>query len=81
MLAEARVEIAALGPAAGQDPLHLYYSSGTSGTPKAVLLSHGIVVRHALTCAEGALRSPDSCLDHQFLHIETSRGCNPEIHQ
>ena len=57
VLAEARAEIAALGPVAGQDPLHLYYTSGTSGTSKAVLLSHDIVVCHALACAEGGLKS------------------------
>ena len=56
LLAGMRAEVAALGPAAGDDPLHLYYTSGTSGTPKAVLLSHSIVIRHALGCADGALR-------------------------
>jgi long-subunit acyl-CoA synthetase (AMP-forming) len=53
-LADARTWVAAAGPAAAQDPFHLYYTSGTSGTPKAVLLSHEIVIRHALGCIEGA---------------------------
>ena len=54
-LAVLRAEIAAAGLAAARDPFQLYYTSGTSGTPKAVLLSHDIVVRHALGCVAGAL--------------------------
>lgn len=45
--AEARTEFlpAALGPA---DVAHLYYTSGTTGRPKGVPLTHGNVVSHAL---------------------------------
>ena len=61
-LSDARAEILAAGPAAAQDPFHLYYTSGTSGTPKAVLLSHDIVIRHALGCVEGVLSSANAGL-------------------
>ena len=57
MLANARAEMAAARLLSGRDPFQLYYTSGTSGTPKAVLLSHDIVVRHALGCVEGALQA------------------------
>ena len=36
-----------LSPGRGDDPLHLYYTSGTAGQPTGVVLSHGMVLAHA----------------------------------
>lgn len=36
-----------------QDGFHLYYTSGTTGVPKGVLLSHRVVLWHALGAMEG----------------------------
>lgn len=49
-------------PAAGDDTdvAHLYYTSGTTGTPKGVMLTHRNVTTHALgTIAELGLRDDD----------------------
>ena len=37
-------------------PAHLYYTSGTTGRPKGVVLTHGNVVTHARTTIAEALR-------------------------
>ena len=45
------------GPGAGaseDDALHLYFTSGTTGRPKGVLLSHRVVALHALGTVLGA---------------------------
>jgi acyl-coenzyme A synthetase/AMP-(fatty) acid ligase len=41
-----------------EDGIHMYYTSGTTGKPKGVLLSHRIVMLHALGCIKGEARIP-----------------------
>lgn len=46
-------EVMAEGSA--DDGYHMYYTSGTTGRPKAVVLSHRIVVQHAVGTVKGKL--------------------------
>lgn len=42
-----------IGAGEGADYAHMYYTSGTTGNPKGVMLTHDIVGKHAVaTCAE-----------------------------
>lgn len=41
---------------AGEDNFHLYYTSGTTGKPKGVMLSQRIVLQHALGTIQGEAR-------------------------
>ncbi|PNH02167.1 Erythronolide synthase, modules 3 and 4, partial [Tetrabaena socialis] len=51
---------AATADPAADEPYHMYYTSGTTGLPKGVLLSHRIVVTHAIgTIAEMRLHGGD----------------------
>lgn len=47
------------------DLLHLYYTSGTTGTPKGVMLSHGNVTFHALA----AIAELSLCESDVWLHV------------
>lgn len=38
-----------------EDGFHMYYTSGTTGHPKGVILSHKIVVLHAVATIKGSL--------------------------
>lgn len=42
-----------LAEGSGEDGYHMYYTSGTTGTPKGVVLSHRIVVQHAVGTIRG----------------------------
>lgn len=44
---------ALLSKASSEDPYHSYYTSGTTGKPKPVLLSHKIVLYHAIATMKG----------------------------
>lgn len=50
-----RVDICceSLSEGSEEDGFHMYYTSGTTGKPKGVLLSHNIVVRHAVGTIKG----------------------------
>jgi len=55
--------LAARSEAAPDSLAHLYYTSGTTGAPKGVMLTHGNVVTHALTAvAELGLSDADTWL-------------------
>ena len=44
----------------GGNNAHMYYTSGTTGNPKGVMLTHDIVSKHAwATCAEMRLNRTD----------------------
>ena len=46
--------------ASSEDPMHLYYTSGTTGTPKGVILSTQAVLDHAIACvAEFQMKATD----------------------
>ena len=41
-------------PPVPRDDYHMYYTSGTTGRPKGVLLSHRVVMLHAIGAIRGA---------------------------
>lgn len=43
----------ALSEGSDEDGFHMYYTSGTTGKPKGVVLSHRIVVQHAVGTIQG----------------------------
>lgn len=44
----------------GSDNAHMYYTSGTTGNPKGVMLTHDVVAKHAVaTCAEMRIDASD----------------------
>lgn len=50
---------------AGRDtPAHLYYTSGTTGVPKGVILTHGNVLSHA----EATIAELELCAEDVWLH-------------
>lgn len=57
--AAAREAVAAEKGFSGEDGYHMYYTSGTTGRPKGVVLSHRIVVLHALGTIKGKNQMPD----------------------
>lgn len=57
---QAAASSGAVDPADPDAPFHMYYTSGTTGHPKGVLLSHRIVMLHALGTIQGRERWPSS---------------------
>jgi len=61
-----------------EDGFHMYYTSGTTGKPKGVLLSHKIVVLHAIGTILGELTfSGDQNIPAKDKNIPAS-GCHIE---
>lgn len=55
-----------------EDGFHLYYTSGTTGVPKGVMLSHRIVVLHAVGTISGGLLLQLMCM---WLGASQRRQC------
>ena len=53
-----------LSPGRGSDPLHFYYTSGTTGQPKGVVLSHTMVLTHARGAAAAMRLGDDDVWGH-----------------